>query len=114
MAIVRQGDFALADQRRPERQQGHVRIVDSAKKLLSINGCPLCSKSLPCVLAQSGGRMVLLLTADTIRRCNGSIADLRGRLGIHAAMRDLFFPGDSAPRARPERAIVASELRAQS
>src|SRR5688572_19483070 len=101
-------------------------IVDSAKKLLSINGCPLCSlthslageraewktcrdtmgvavdyvhrdelsaemkatlgsEALPCVVAQSRSGLTLLLTADTIRRCNGSIADLRGRLNIHAA-----------------------------
>jgi hypothetical protein len=111
-------------------------IVDSAKKLLSINGCPLCSlthslageradwktcrdtigvavdyvhrdeltsemrasignETLPCVLAQTPSRLVLLLTADTIRRCNGSIADLRGRLSIHAAMRDLAFVNES-------------------
>lgn len=129
-------------------------IVDSAKKLLSINGCPLCSlthslvgeraewqscresigvpvdyvhrdeltlamrtsmgtESLPCVLAESGGRIVMLLSADTIRRCNGSIADLRGRLSIHAAMRDLFFPGESTARpARPAARVVAEpELR---
>jgi hypothetical protein len=111
-------------------------IVDSAKKLLSINGCPLCSlthslageradwktcrdtigvavdyvhrdeltsemrasianEALPCVLAQTPSRLVLLLTADTIRRCNGSIADLRGRLSIHAAMRELAFASES-------------------
>ena len=111
-------------------------IVDSAKKLLSINGCPLCSlthslagerdewktcrdtmgvpvdyihrdeltaemkacvanEPLPCVLARSVGGLTLLLTAETIRRCNGSIADLRGRLNIHAAMRNLAFPQES-------------------
>jgi hypothetical protein len=47
------------------------------------------------VLAQTPSRLVLLLTADTIRRCNGSIADLRGRLNIHAAMRDLVFASES-------------------
>ena len=126
-------------------------IVDSAKKLLSINGCPLCSlthslagertewvncretigvpvdyvhrneltsgmkgavegESLPCVLAKSGDRIVILLTADTIRRCNGSIADLRGRLSIHAAMRDLAFPAEE--RAVGRAGSGAVEVRA--
>jgi hypothetical protein len=126
-------------------------IVDSAKKLLSINGCPLCSlthslvgeraewvncrekigvpvdyvhrneltpamkgaaegEALPCVLAKSGDRIVMLLTADTIRRCNGSLADLRGRLSIHAAMRDLAFPEDRE-RVAP-RSSAGVELRA--
>jgi hypothetical protein len=111
-------------------------IVDSAKKLLSINGCPLCSlthslagertdwktcrdsigvpvdyvhrdeltagmrtsignEPLPCVLAQTREGLTLLLTGDTIRRCNGSIADLRGRLSVHAAMRNLAFPTET-------------------
>ncbi len=135
-------------------------IVDSAKKLLSINGCPLCSlthsllgeraewvtcrdtigvpieyvhrdeltppmkasigsEQLPCVLAESDNSMVLILTADTIRRCNGSLADLRGRLGIHAAMRNLAFPTDAATssadrparQVRPASTTASAELR---
>jgi hypothetical protein len=111
-------------------------IVDSAKKLLSINGCALCSlthslagertewktcrdtmgvavdyvhrdeltremkaiiegEGLPCVLAQTQKGLHLLLTPDTIRRCNGSIADFRGRLSIHAAMRNLTLPSET-------------------
>jgi hypothetical protein len=117
-------------------------IVDSAKKLLSINGCPLCSlthsllgertewktcrdtigvavdyvhrdelttamkatlgnEKLPCVLAESRDNLVLLLTADTIQRCNGSLADLRGRLNIHAAMRNLAFPSEDVVSTIP-------------
>jgi len=107
-------------------------LVDTAKKLLSINGCALCSlthsiageksewkscresigvpveyvhrdeltpsmraasgEKLPCVLADSAGDLVLLLAPDVIERCSGSIPDLRGRLKIHAAMRNLDFP----------------------
>jgi len=134
-------------------------IVDSAKKLLSINGCALCSlthslvgeraewvsckdtigvpvdyvhrdeltpgmkasigsEQLPCVLAESGNSITLLLTADTIRRCNGSIADLRGRLSIHAAMRNLYFRGESGastPRShRQNQANAGAEVRAGS
>ena len=54
--------------------------------------------SLPCVLAEAGDDVVLLLTSDTIQRCNGSIADLRGRLGVHATMRELAFPNEPLPK----------------
>lgn len=104
-------------------------IADSAKKLLRINGCTLCSlthstsgekgewtscketlgvpveylhrdeldarvkdvvqQELPCVLAETGGALVMLLRPDVIKRCNGSIADFRGRLKMHAVMRGL-------------------------
>lgn len=107
-------------------------IVDSAKKLLSINGCPLCSlthslagergewksckesigvpidyvhrdeltprlknvisRELPCVVAEVDGELTVVLTAEVIARCKGSVADLRGRLNTHAAMRGLSFP----------------------
>ena len=107
-------------------------IIDSAKKLLSINGCPLCSLThslagersewqsckesmgvpveyvhrdelspalrqvvgdrLPSVVAHVGGEEVVLLTPDVIQRCKGSVADLRGRIKMHAAMRDLEIP----------------------
>lgn len=107
-------------------------VIDSAKKLLSINGCPLCSlthslagertewksckesigvpidyvhrdeltpqikslvgKELPCVLAEADGELAILLPADVVARCKGSVADLRGRLKTHAAMRGLTFP----------------------
>lgn len=107
-------------------------IVDSAKKLLSINGCALCSLThslageksewqscretlgvpvdyvhrdeltpalravvggrLPSVVAQVGGENVVLLAPDAIERCSGSVADLRGRIKIHAAMRELEVP----------------------
>lgn len=101
-------------------------IADSARKLLSINGCALCSLThsamgeksewtscrdslgvpvdyvhrdeldsrlkaivqhdLPCVLAETEGELVMLLRSDVIKRCNGSIADFRGRLKTHAVM----------------------------
>ncbi len=104
-------------------------VADSAKKLLSINGCALCSlthstfgaktewascrdslgvpvdyvhrdeldsrlktvvqQDLPCVLAETEGELVMLLRSDVIQRCNGSIADFRGRLKMHAVMRGL-------------------------
>jgi len=68
---------------------------------------------------KSGGNSItLLLTADTIRRCNGSIADLRGRLSVHAAMRNLYFRGESGastPRThRQNGANAGAEVRAGS
>lgn len=75
------------------------------------------SEQLPCVLAESSNAITLLLTADTIRRCNGSIADLRGRLSVHAAMRNLYFraeSGASAPRTyRENPANAGAEVRAR-
>lgn len=104
-------------------------IADSARKLLNINGCTLCSlthsavgeksewtsckeslgvpvdyvhrdeldarlgsvvqNDLPCVLAETGGALVMLLRSDVIKRCSGSLADFRGRLKMHAVMRGL-------------------------
>ncbi len=110
-------------------------VIDSARKLLSINGCPLCSLThslagekrewrtckesigvpveylhrdelspktsavigdqLPCVLAEAGGETIVLLDSNVISRCKGSVADFRGRLKMHAAMRGLDLPLNS-------------------
>lgn len=107
-------------------------MLDSAKKLLMINGCALCSithgltgeKSdwrhckeelgvpidyvhrdeidavlesvvggrLPCVVAETGGDKVLLLTPDVLDRCRGSVPDLKGRLQHFAAIKGLEIP----------------------
>lgn len=69
----------------------------------------LGNAALPCVLAQSGDDIVVLLTSDTIQRCNGSIADLRGRLAVHAAMRELAFPAD-APQVREGGVLRAAAV----
>ncbi|HEX9943971.1 MAG TPA: hypothetical protein VGG03_18315 [Thermoanaerobaculia bacterium] len=47
---------------------------------------------LPCVVAQTGGDLVLLLGPDVLDRCKGSVADLKGRLNIFAAMKRLELP----------------------
>jgi hypothetical protein len=107
-------------------------LIDSARKLLMIDGCALCTithglagergewkscrdeigvpvdyvhrdeldgdlaaavgDDLPCVVAEAAGRMTVLLTPQVIERCRGSVDDLRGRLRIHAAMKDLVLP----------------------
>ncbi len=104
-------------------------LMDSARKLLSINGCALCSithslageksewkncreeigvpvdyvhrdeidpdlaavvhGSLPAVVAEAAGQRILLLAPDVLSRCRGSVADLKGRISAHAAMRNL-------------------------
>lgn len=111
-------------------------FVDSAKKLLMIRGCTLCSithglageKSewrdckeeigvpvdyvhkdeispalrgvvqgkLPCIVAEAGGELTLLLGPDVLDRCQGSVADLRGRLHYFASANQLAFPALSA------------------
>lgn len=107
-------------------------LVDSARKLLMINGCPLCSLThslagekaewqsckeslgvpveyvhrneltaelrevigdrLPSVVADTGSALVFLFGPDVIQRCRGSVADLKGRIHTHAAMRKLELP----------------------
>lgn len=43
-------------------------------------------------MALTGEEHVVLLGPDVIQRCKGSVADLRGRIKTHAAMRDLVVP----------------------
>lgn len=47
---------------------------------------------LPAVVAEAEGHLVLLLNADAVNRCRGSVSDLKGRLLTHAAMRGLELP----------------------
>ena len=44
---------------------------------------------LPCVVAEAGGELVLLLGPEVLARCNGNTADLRGRLTYYAGMKGL-------------------------
>lgn len=111
-------------------------FVDSAKKLLMINGCSLCSithglagetsdwkhckeelgvhvdyvhrdevdaelrrlvgDQLPCIVAEAGGERKLLLGPDVLRRCRGSVADLKGRLNYFASLNQLAFPSETS------------------
>jgi hypothetical protein len=107
-------------------------FLDSARKLLRIKGCTLCSithglageksewrdckeeiglpvdyvhrdeisgelrsvvgDQLPCIVAQTGNDLVLLLTPDVLERCQGSVADLKGRLHYFASVNGLEMP----------------------
>jgi hypothetical protein len=107
-------------------------FLDSARKLLRIKGCTLCTithglageksewreckeeigvpvdyvhrdevsgelrrvvgDQLPCVVAQTGSDLVLLLAPDVLDRCQGSVADLKGRLSYFAAINSLELP----------------------
>ena len=110
-------------------------FLDSARKLLQIKGCTLCTithglagekaewreckeeigvpvdyvhsdeitpalaraigdggTNLPCVVAEAGGELILLLGPDVLDRCKGSVADLKGRLGVFSAMKGLELP----------------------
>ncbi len=44
---------------------------------------------LPCVVAEVGGALVPLLTREVLQRCNGKVADLRGRLVYYAGVKGL-------------------------
>jgi len=48
--------------------------------------------NLPCVVAHAEGDLVFLLGPDVLDRCRGSVADLKGRLQVFAAMRQLELP----------------------
>lgn len=58
----------------------------------------VCGDQLPCILARAGGQILILVDAEAIRRCSGSVADLRGKLLFHAARSGLSF-GDVAVHA---------------
>jgi hypothetical protein len=47
---------------------------------------------LPCVVAQSGTDLILLLGPDVLDRCQGSVADLKGRLYYFASLNSLELP----------------------
>jgi hypothetical protein len=46
----------------------------------------------PCILALAGGEPALLIGPLGLERCQGSAADLKGRLRAQAAMRGLSLP----------------------
>ena len=46
----------------------------------------------PCILAQTGGDVEMLLGPDVLDRLQGGVNDLRARLDIHAAMKGLDLP----------------------
>jgi hypothetical protein len=48
--------------------------------------------NLPCIVADAQGDLVFLLGPDVLDRCRGSVADLKGRLQIFAAMKNLTLP----------------------
>ena len=51
---------------------------------------------LPCVVARSGDDVLVLLSPEVIRRCQGSAADLRGKLSYYAARHGLDLPEPEA------------------
>ena len=49
----------------------------------------LVASSLPCVVADSRGELIVLLKPDVLERCQGSVADFKGRLRYFAASHGL-------------------------
>ena len=54
----------------------------------------LVGEQLPCIVAEAGGERKLLLGPDVLRRCRGSVADLKGRLNYFASLNRLVFPSE--------------------
>lgn len=52
---------------------------------------------LPCVVADAGGELVELLDRPVLERCQGSVADFRGRLAYFAGTHRLALPGLERP-----------------
>lgn len=63
------------------------------------------SGGLPCVLADTGDELVLLLRPEVIERMRGSVSDFKGRLATHAAMRGLELPLGSAAASGESSAV---------
>lgn len=49
----------------------------------------LVGTSLPCVVADSEGDLIVLLKPEVLERCQGSVADFKGRLRYFAASHSL-------------------------
>ena len=47
---------------------------------------------LPCVIARVEGAYELLLTPESLERCNGKVADLKRRLRHNAALKGMSLP----------------------
>jgi hypothetical protein len=54
---------------------------------------------LPAVVADTGDGLVVVLGADVLERCRGSVGDFKGRLLTHASMRGLDLPEKGARSA---------------
>ena len=52
---------------------------------------------LPHVVADVGGELVPVLGLEALERMNGKVADFKGRVMTHAAMRGLHIPSSAAP-----------------
>lgn len=46
----------------------------------------------PCILVRTHEGYSMLLPPDVLARCKGSVADLKGRLKLHARMKNLDLP----------------------
>lgn len=54
---------------------------------------------LPCVVAEAGGELVQLMDREALERCQGSVADFRGRMAYFASARRLVLPALERPIA---------------
>lgn len=52
----------------------------------------LVRDELPCVVAEVGGSLSILLSSEVLEQCRGNVSEFRGRLYRNAAMKGLWFP----------------------
>ncbi|HXO20553.1 MAG TPA: hypothetical protein VOA87_11600 [Thermoanaerobaculia bacterium] len=68
-------------------------------------------ESLPCIVAEAQGELILLLNPDALERCRGSVSDLKGRLNYFASMHQLAFPAAHAFAADPAPGMGSPQAR---
>jgi hypothetical protein len=52
----------------------------------------IVGNNLPCILAETEGEFVMLVTSDALDRCGGRVPDLKGKIYYYAEIRDLEIP----------------------
>ena len=45
--------------------------------------------NLPCIVAQTGSKYVILITPEVLERCRGSVSELKGKIEYYCATKDL-------------------------
>jgi len=52
----------------------------------------IVGSNLPCILAETEGEFIMLVTSEVLERCSGSVPDLKGKIYYYAEIKDLEIP----------------------
>ena len=67
-------------------------LVDSARKMLTLQGCMLCATPHEVAGERQERKTTFGVSPDSLRRCNGKVAGLKGRLRHNATLKGLSLP----------------------